>query len=216
MSPVASKSPLTPIPASPLTTQLTAIAKATSALEAKSHADALCLAINPKKTIPAISPAQSFVDAQIPSIIMAWAASSNPSEREGAGVLTDRLAKSFGEGCEGLLLPLVPTLLGVLMDKTQSIRTAAQSAVNSIVKLAAPEGMRQILAMLQEVLNENKGWRTKVGTLKAMEAAVRPGSEEWVALELSHIIPAVEAAMHDTKTEVSVWHRFQGEGGGGE
>lgn len=203
MSPVASKPALTPLPASDYSASLTAIAKASSGLEAKSHADALGQLIAPKKGSPAAPPAQAFVDGQIPSVVMAWAGSDVPSEREGAGVLVERLAKALGEGCEALLLPLIPTLLAVLMDKAQSIRSAAQSGVNAVIKLAAPEGMRQVLAMLRDVLVESKGWRTKVGALKAMEGTVRPGSEEWVAEQLGGIIPAVEHAMHDTKTEVS-------------
>jgi elongation factor 3 len=97
---------------------------------------------------------------------------------------------------------LVPSLLGVLVDKTQSIRSAAQSGASAIVKQSTPEGVRQILDMLKDVLTDSKQWRAKVGALKAMEATVKPGSEEWVAEQLGHIIPVVEGAMHDTKSEV--------------
>jgi elongation factor 3 len=36
-----------------------------------------------------------------------------------------------------------------------------------------------------------------------MEGLVKPGAEEYVANELGKVIPVVEHAMHDTKSEVS-------------
>jgi elongation factor 3 len=60
-----------------------------------------------------------------------------------------------------------------------------------------------ILDTLCKTLEEAKGWRSKVAALKAIEALVKPGAEEWVAVELGHVIPFVEHAMHDTKAEVS-------------
>ncbi len=88
------------------------------------------------------------------------------------------------------------------MDKTQSIRQASQAALNQIVKNTAPEGIRQVANILTEILADSKGWRTKVGVLKCFEALVKPGSEEWVADILGQVIPSVEGAMHDTKSEV--------------
>ena len=35
------------------------------------------------------------------------------------------------------------------------------------------------------------------------ESLVKPGAEEWIAMELGHVIPFIEHAMHDTKAEVS-------------
>jgi elongation factor 3 len=92
-----------------------------------------------------------------------------------------------------------------MMDKGQPVRSAIQSAVNALIKICPPESTRQVLEILGTTLNDVKGWRSKVAALKAMEGMVRPGEDgEWVALEFGHIIPTVEHAMHDTKSEVRI------------
>lgn len=200
MSPAATKAPLSALPFSAFVDQFSALALATSTLSAKSLADSL---IQSFKSSPSQTPAECFVSSNIPKVVKTWSESKNPAERESAGILVERLAKGLGQGSEGLLLPCVPDLLNVLMDKTQSIRTSAQAGVNAVVKVTAPEGTRQVMDVLKRVLDESKGWRTKVGALKAMENLVKTGSEEWVAEELGGVIPVVETAMHDTKGEVS-------------
>lgn len=190
----------TPLPESPFVDQLRSLAKASSTLEAKSLADAFVQSIKKFSSDPV---AETLLQARVPDIIEWWAASKSASERESAGILVERLIKGLGEGSEGLFLATIPVLLNVVMDKTQSIRQAAQAGVNAIVKVSAPEGTRQIIDLLKQVLDDTKGWRTKVGALKAMEGLVKPGAEEWVAEELGHVIPSVEHAMHDTKSEVS-------------
>ncbi|KAI5449877.1 [NU+] prion formation protein 1 [Naganishia albida] len=190
----------TPLPESPFVDQLRSLAKASSTLEAKSLADAFVQSVKKFSSDPV---AETLLQARVPDIIEWWAGSKSQAERESAGILVERLVKGLGEGCEGLFLSAIPVLLNVVMDKTQSIRSAAQSGVNAIIKVSAPEGTRQIIDLLKQVLDDTKGWRTKVGALKAMEGLVKPGAEEWVAEELGHVIPSVEHAMHDTKAEVS-------------
>jgi elongation factor 3 len=201
MSPVSTTSDQTPLPASPFVDQLVALGKASSTIEAKSLADAFVQSVKKTSKGPV---AEALLDARVPDIIEWWAASKSPAERESAGILVERLVKGLGEGVEGLFMHAIPVLLNVLMDKTQTIRQAAQAGINAIIKVSAPEGVRQIIDLLKAVLDDTKGWRTKVGALKAMEALVKPGAEEWVAEELGHVIPSVERAMHDTKSEVSL------------
>jgi elongation factor 3 len=189
----------TPLPPSIYEPQLIALAKAASALEAKSVADAICLQI--KKTA---QPLQAVLDASIVDVVLIWAGSKSGYERESAGVLIERLCKTLGEGIEGVFLPLLPALLNLMMDKGQPVRSAIQGAVNALIKICPPESTRQVLEILGAALNECKGWRSKVAALKAMEGMVRAGEDgEWVAMEFGHIIPSVEHAMHDTKSEVS-------------
>jgi len=196
----AGKAQLSPLPASSFIDQLTSLALATSSLSAKSLADSLVQAF---KSSPNQTHAECFVSAEIPTVVKTWCESKHQAERESAGILVERLAKGLGEGSEGLLIPIIPDLLNVLTDKTQSIRSSAQAGVNAVIKVSAPEGTRQIMHVLKMVLDESKGWRSKVGALKAMEGLVKSGSEDWVAEELGGVIPVVEHAMHDTKSEVS-------------
>lgn len=194
------KASLSPLPSSSFSDQLASLALATSSLSAKSLADSL---VQSFKSSPNQTHAECFEAAHIPHVVKVWSESKQPGERESAGILVERLAKGLGEGSEGLLLGCIPDLLNILMDKTQSIRTSAQGGVNAIIKTSAPEGTRQIMSILKTILDETKGWRTKVGALKAMEGLVKSGAEDWVAEELGGVIPVVEHAMHDTKSEVS-------------
>lgn len=194
------KAPLSTLPPSPFVEQFHSLAQATSSLSAKSLADSLCQSF---KSSPNESAAEAFVAAHAPEIVRIWSNSKNQAEREAAGILVERLSKGLGEGSEGLLLPTLPDLLNILMDKTQSTRSSAQTGVNTVVKSAAPEGTRQVMDVLKNVLEESKGWRSKVGAMKALENVVRSGNEEWVAEELGGILPVVEHNMHDTKSEVS-------------
>lgn len=86
------------------------------------------------------------------------------------------------------------------MDKGDVVRTAATSAVKAIIKLFPPESTRLIFRNLEETLDKAK-WKGKVGILDAFKSFV-PTSKTQVANQLGETLPKVEAAMHDTKSEV--------------
>ncbi|RSH81523.1 hypothetical protein EHS25_006145 [Saitozyma podzolica] len=197
MSPVAAPT-LTPLPESPFLAELTSLATAPSNVDAKSIADGIALSL---KKSPRVL--EAIQEARIIDVVLIWSGSKSGYERESAPVLVERICKSLGAGVESAFLPLLPALLSLAMDKGQPVRTAVTSAVNALIKAAPVEGSRMILDTLCKTLEEAKGWRSKVAALKAIEGLVKPGAEEWVAVELGHVIPFVEHAMHDTKAEVS-------------
>jgi elongation factor 3 len=198
MSPAAAPTLSTPIPEGPFTAELTSLATAASNAEAKSIADGIALSLKKSpQTIEAIQ------DGKIIDLVLAWAGSKSGYERESAPVLVERICKSLGTGVEAVFVPVIPALLNLAMDKGQPVRSAVNTAMTAMIKAAAPEGSRPLLEMLTRVLDEAKGWRTKVAALKAIEGTVKQGAEEYVAAELGRVIPYVEAAMHDTKQEVS-------------
>ena len=86
------------------------------------------------------------------------------------------------------------------MDKGDVVRTAAASATKGILKLFPPEGTPIVFRTLEDILEKGK-WRSKVGALDAMKSLVN-SAKDAVANELGNTIPKVEAAMHDTKSEV--------------
>lgn len=199
MSPVAAPAAVSPLPPSPVLAELTSLAGAASNVEAKSIADSIALQL--KKSPNTLHALQ---DAKIVDVVLLWSSSKSGYERESAPVLVERLCKSLGTGVEGVFIPLIPALLSLSMDKGQPVRTAVTSAINALVKACPAEGARLMLDALCRTLEDAKGWRSKVSALKAMEALIKPGSEEYVANELGHVIPFVERAMHDTKTEVGI------------
>lgn len=86
------------------------------------------------------------------------------------------------------------------MDKGDVVRTAATSSTKAIIKLFPPESTRLIFRNLEENLDKAK-WKGKVGILDAFKTFV-PTAKTQVADQLGETLPKVEAAMHDTKSEV--------------
>ncbi|KAF5393516.1 hypothetical protein D9757_000785 [Collybiopsis confluens] len=122
-------------------------------------------------------------------------------ERESAAVAFHSLASILGAPVAPLLIPSLPILFDLYMDKGEVVRTAATSAVKAILKLFPPEATRIVFRALEPILESGK-WKTKVGGLDAIRGFVASAKEE-VAAELVQILPKVESAMHDTKAEVS-------------
>lgn len=196
--PVATNSAPTPLPESPISDVLATLASAGSNAEAKSIADSI--ALNLKKAPRTI---EAIEEAKIVDVVLLWASSASGYEKESAAVLVERISRSLSTGIEGVFLPLIPALLNLSQDKGQPVRSAVNSAITALIKASAVEGSRMVFGVLCQVLEETKGWRTKVAALKAMEGLVKAGAEEWVANELGKVIPVVEHAMHDTKSEAS-------------
>lgn len=110
------------------------------------------------------------------------------------------LATILGPPAGPSLLPVLPALYELYMDKGDVVRTAATSAAKAIVKLFPPESTRLIFRNLEENLDKAK-WKGKVGILDALKSFV-PTAKTQVADQLGETLPKVEAAMHDTKSEV--------------
>jgi hypothetical protein len=123
-------------------------------------------------------------------------------ERESAAIAFQSLANIMGAAIAPLLLPSLPILFELYMDKGEVVRSAATSAVKSILKLFPPEATRVVFQHLETILEAGK-WRTKVGVLDAFKSFVIPAKDA-VAAELGDLLPKVEHAMHDTKQEVGL------------
>lgn len=189
---------VSPLPPTPLADDLLKLATAASNAEAKAQADAIALQLKKSsRTLDAIHEARIF------DIVTLWANSKSGYERESAPVLVERICRSLGTGVEGIFIQLLPTLTALSMDKGQPVRSAVSTAIKTIVKATPPEGTRMLMQMLCRCLEEGKGWRSKVAALKAIEEVIKPATREYVGELLGETIPYVEAAMHDTKAEVS-------------
>ena len=123
-------------------------------------------------------------------------------ERESAAMAFQSLAATLGAPAAPHLLPSLPILFELYMDKGDVVRAAAAAACKAILKLFPPESTRIVFRALEDILDKGK-WRTKVGVLDAMKSFVS-NAQEAVAEQLGVTIPKVEAAMHDTKAEVSI------------
>jgi hypothetical protein len=121
-------------------------------------------------------------------------------ERESGAVAFQSLPAVLGPPSAPALLPSLPVLFELLSDKGEVVRTAALAATKAIFQLLPPEATRTVFGILEDILEKGK-WQTKVGALDALKSFVARAKDS-VADELGHILPKVEAAMHDTKKEV--------------
>ncbi|KAI9062869.1 hypothetical protein FKP32DRAFT_1592838 [Trametes sanguinea] len=145
---------------------------------------------------------ETLTDANILSTLHGYATNKKSGyERESAAIAFHSLATVLGAPCAPLLLPSLSVLFELYMDKGDVVRTAAATATKAILKLFPPESTRIVFRTLEDILDKGK-WRTKVGVLDAMKSFVNTARDA-VANELGTTIPKVEAAMHDTKAEVS-------------
>ncbi|THH14243.1 hypothetical protein EW146_g6065 [Bondarzewia mesenterica] len=122
-------------------------------------------------------------------------------ERESAAIAFQALAITLGAPVGPILLPSLPILYELYMDKGDVVRQAAAAATKAVLKLFPAESTGLVYRTLEAVLESGK-WRTKVGALDGIKSFVNSAGEA-VANELGAILPKVEAAMHDTKAEVS-------------
>ncbi|CAE7059439.1 unnamed protein product [Rhizoctonia solani] len=154
---------------------------------------------------------ETLVDEQVLSQLHAFAANKKSGyERESAAVGLHALATHLKAAAGPLLLASLPVLLDLYSDKGDVVRLAATSAVRAILALFPPEATRSVLRELLAVVGGDSGgkWKTKAGALDSVRRWVEEKSKraerlEFIAAELGEILPTVENAMHDTKSEVS-------------
>ncbi|KAG7098824.1 hypothetical protein E1B28_000728 [Marasmius oreades] len=145
---------------------------------------------------------QSLEDCNIIQTMHTFAMNKKSGyERESAAIAFQSFANILGPPAAPLLLPSLPILFDLYMDKGDVVRIAATAAVKAIIKLFPPEATRILFKALSNVV-ENGKWKSKVGALDAMRNFTSSAKEQ-VAAELGHILPKIENAMHDTKSEVS-------------
>ncbi|TFY69174.1 hypothetical protein EVJ58_g583 [Rhodofomes roseus] len=185
--PVVSESHFTPF--------IEALRTAPTAPDAKAAADRLAREVS-KMGFEALS------DAQIIPTLHVFAGNKKSGyERESAMVAFQSLATVLGAPVAPLLLPSLQVIFEMYMDKGDVVRSAASAAVKAILKLFPPESTRVLFRTLEGILEDGK-WRTKVGVLDSIRTFSN-SARDAVANELGNTIPKVEAAMHDTKQEVS-------------
>jgi elongation factor 3 len=136
-------------------------------------------------------------------------------ERESSAIAYTSLATLLGPALLPLLLQELPIILELLSDKGDVVREAATKALRTLVNLTNIEALESVFAVLAgHVAGTAPGasgkWKAKVGCLKEMARLVEKDwkgreqeAKDEIARLLSRHLPVVEAAMHDTKAEVS-------------
>ncbi|KAF9070114.1 P-loop containing nucleoside triphosphate hydrolase protein [Rhodocollybia butyracea] len=168
---------------------------APTAPDAKAAADRLSREVNKAGL-------QSLADSGIIDTLHSFATNKKSGfERESAAVAFHSFANILGAPSLPLLILSLPTLFDLYMDKGDVVRIAATSAVKAILKLVPPEAIKLVFRALEPIVESGK-WKTKIGGLDAIRT-FSVSAKEAVAAELAEVLPKVEKAMHDTKSEVS-------------
>ncbi|KDQ53477.1 hypothetical protein JAAARDRAFT_197292 [Jaapia argillacea MUCL 33604] len=179
----------------PFSDILASLRTAPTAPDAKAAAEKLARQVNKAGL-------QTLTDDNVLSTLHNFAVNKKSGyERESAAIGFQSLASTLGAPAGPLLLPSLPVLFDLYMDKGEVVRIAATAATKAILKLFPPESTRVVFRALENIL-ENGKWRTKVGVLDALKSFVTSAREE-VANELGAVLPKVGIALHDTKPEVS-------------
>ncbi|KAJ7747379.1 P-loop containing nucleoside triphosphate hydrolase protein [Mycena metata] len=172
-----------------------ALRAAPTAPEAKGAADRIAREV-------AKTGLQSLEDEGLLNTLHSFATNKKSGyERESAPIAFQSLANILGAPVAPLLLPSLPVLFELYMDKGDVVRIAAGAAVKAILKLFPPEATRVVFRELETIMANGK-WRTKIGVLDAFRSFVTPAKDA-VGAELVTVLPKIEAAMHDTKQEVA-------------
>ena len=152
-------------------------------------------------SLPVTEPSSFRAGGVIPTLHKFATNKKSGYERESAAIAFQALATTLGAPTGPILLPSLPVLYELYMDKGDVVRQAATAATKAILKLFPPESTHLVFRTLESILEEGK-WRTKVAALDAIRSFVSSAGDA-VANELGTTLPKVEAAMHDTKSEVS-------------
>ena len=143
----------------------------------------------------------TFRDASVLDTLHGYASNKKSGyERESAAIGFQSLANVLGPAAAPILLPSLPMLYDLYMDKGEVVRNAATEAVKAILKLFPPESAGQVFRVLESVIEKGK-WKAKVGALDGIKSFVK-SAKDAVANELGVTLPKVELALHDTKAEV--------------
>lgn len=131
---------------------------------------------------------------------------SSPLNREAAVTIITKIARKFGpdSAVEAYLIPVYTVPFDLLSDKDNSVKRAAQGAIDSLHILYPDDAkVAVILPTLFKYLDSSAKWQGKVGALKQISKII----DEVPPLTLEHNfflgIPQLANSMNDIKPEVS-------------
>ena len=130
-------------------------------------------------------------------------------ERESASIGFSSLFRraKVQQGLEPLYIDTLPILLDLVSDKGDVVREAAQTAIDDLVQLLNPLALPTLLENIFVITNSSSAkWKSKSTALQILTKLVKSGSPLWKNRFSEHLglmVPNLENAMHDTKSEVS-------------
>jgi elongation factor 3 len=112
----------------------------------------------------------------------------------------EAMATFLGPPVAPILLPHLLSIVDLYPEKGNVDPKISTAVPQKIIKLVPAEGTRSLLGALVVVLGDGK-WKNKVKALHLIRTWATKYKDH-VALCLGDVMPQVEGAMHDTKSEV--------------
>ncbi|EMC96009.1 hypothetical protein BAUCODRAFT_24971 [Baudoinia panamericana UAMH 10762] len=124
----------------------------------------------------------------------------DPNERQGAYLAYELLSSLLGRIFEPYIIQIVPQLLVGFGDTSTDVREACLDAAKTCFASLSSYGVKQILPMLLEGLDESQ-WRSKKGASDSLGAMAYLDPQQ-LAVSLPEIIPPLTEVLNDTHKEV--------------
>lgn len=87
--------------------------------------------------------------------------------------------------------------------QSKAVATAAAEAATAVLTAMNANGVRVVLPMLFDAMNQKQKWQTKVGALQQLGALTKIAPTQMKAA-LPDIVPAVAGCFADAKPQVKV------------
>lgn len=91
-----------------------------------------------------------------------------------------------------------------MLLQSKAVATAAAEAATAVVTAMNGNGVRVVLPMLFDAMNQKQKWQTKVGALQQLGALTKIAPAQMKAA-LPDIVPAVAGCFADAKPQVKVY-----------
>ncbi|KAF5102408.1 hypothetical protein D0Z03_000420 [Geotrichum reessii] len=121
-------------------------------------------------------------------------------KRQGAQFAFETLSQSLGSFFEPYALEIIPLILASLGDTTPEVRDATSYAARQIMKHATGYGIKQLIPLALENLNQT-AWRGKKGAVELLGTMAYLDPKQ-LSASLSVIIPELVSVLNDTHREV--------------
>ncbi|KAF4549025.1 eIF-2-alpha kinase activator GCN1-like protein [Elsinoe fawcettii] len=127
-------------------------------------------------------------------------AKKDTNQRQGAFLAYELLSLILGRIFEPYVVQIVPQLLGGFADPSADVRDACLDAAKTCFSTLSSFGVKQVLPMLLEGLDESQ-WRSKKGACDSLGAMAYLDPQQ-LAVSLPEIIPPLTEVLNDSHKEV--------------
>ena len=182
-----------------LTDAMAALSVAPEIASTNKEVEAVPLSLNPAE-LASISFRRGLSSSDGSRIVVSMVAQVEAGLETGL-VMLKKMVASHERAIEPFVLPLIPRLMSLQAEKSNSVRELSLSIAEEVAENLCPFAARIIFPDLISSLNPTNDWRVKVASLSLMDKIASRESDQ-LSVMLPEIIPAVSDCMKDPKKQV--------------